>query len=349
LFQIYQLNGATNTMPSFELPNGPVLVPRFIRKADGTPDGKTRQLFTVAGRTDAGNCLLPQPDFVTAAQQGNLAYRQPLPVFGDGYIEILQNVDILNNIAANRTQKQALGIGGVANIADDGSVSRMGWKAQWRAILPAAGAEESTQMGISNEMFPTELDQTMPGCLLNPIPEDPTNYAFQVRTNTPYYFLANAERDADFIRFLAAPVPGACPGGTGSCSNGRTQFDAVGCSLCHTSTFKTPAGSIQSMGHWSINIFSDLVLHHMGSCLADGIVQGFAQGDMWRTPPLWNVGQRYFFMHDGRTMDIVQAIESHSCPANGQYPASEANAVIQNFNSLSPKNQQDLVNFLRSR
>jgi len=81
---------------------------------------------------------------------------------------------------------------------------------------------------------------------------------------------------------------------------------------------------------------------------ADNVGQGNATGDQFRTAPLWGIGQRYFFMHDGRTQDIVQAIEFHRSFGNGTYPNSEANTVINNFDALSQKNQQDLVNFLRS-
>jgi CxxC motif-containing protein (DUF1111 family) len=147
-----------------------------------------------------------------------------------------------------------------------------------------------------------------------------------------------------------------CPGGNqASCNNGATQFQNAGCALCHTVSYTTPAGSIPSMGHVITYLYSDLLLHHMGHCLADNIVQGNALGDMWRTPPLWNIGQRYWFMHDGRTNNIVTAIEDHSdsfadpvCTGNAPYPASEANQVITKFNSLSATNQQDLINFLRS-
>jgi CxxC motif-containing protein (DUF1111 family) len=86
----------------------------------------------------------------------------------------------------------------------------------------------------------------------------------------------------------------------------------------------------------------------MGPDNADNVNQGGATGDQFRTAPLWGIGQRYFFMHDGRTQDIVQAIEDHRSLGNGTYPNSEANQVINNFDALTPKNQQDLVNFLRS-
>ena len=76
--------------------------------------------------------------------------------------------------------------------------------------------------------------------------------------------------------------------------------------------------------------------------------QGSAQGDEFRTSPLWGVGQRIFFLHDGRTSDIVQAVEDHLCTGNGTYQDSESNAVINSFNALSATDQQDLINFLRS-
>ena len=88
-------------------------------------------------------------------------------------------------------------------------------------------------------------------------------------------------------------------------------------------------------------------MHHMGPGLADGLAQGSAGPDEFRTAPLWGIGQRLWFMHDGRTNNIVTAIEDHYSLGNGSYPASEANQSITNFNNLSPKNQQDLVNFLR--
>lgn len=358
LFAIYQLDGAQNTMPSFETLTGPVLVPRFPFQSDlVTPDGHVHQLFVVTGRSDAGGCTISQPDFTLAQQQNNLQLRQPLPVFGDGYIEIVENSAIIANMNANLTQKKQLGIGGHPNISgDDGTITRLGWKAQWRAILPASGAEEAVEMGISNEINPSEDDQT-PGCVLNPVPEDSSQYQFHGTGPTPQNFIEAADRDAIFSRFMAPPQPGSCPGGNpASCTNGQLQFNMVGCALCHTTSLPEPFGSIWQIGRTSqfgpgvdnIFLYSDLLLHHMGPCLADNIVQGSAAGDEWRTPPLWNVGQRINFMHDGRTNNIVTAVEDHSCAGNSQYPASEANATVSNFNGLSATNQQDLINFLRS-
>jgi CxxC motif-containing protein (DUF1111 family) len=68
----------------------------------------------------------------------------------------------------------------------------------------------------------------------------------------------------------------------------------------------------------------------------------------FRTAPLWGLGQRIFLLHDGRTKDLVAAIQAHKSPASNKYQASEANGVVDNYNQLSPAQQQDLLNFLRS-
>ena len=82
--------------------------------------------------------------------------------------------------------------------------------------------------------------------------------------------------------------------------------------------------------------------------LADDILQGVAEGDEFRTAPLWGLGQRIFFLHDGRTNDLVQAILAHQSPANAKFQASEANGVINRYRGLGETQKQDLLNFLRS-
>ena len=96
------------------------------------------------------------------------------------------------------------------------------------------------------------------------------------------------------------------------------------------------------MGNFTYHPYSDIALHHMGSTLADGITQGAAGPDEFRTAPLWGAGQRVFFLHDGRTANLVEAIEDHGSRG------SEANKIIERFNQLSTEEQQDVINFLRS-
>ena len=195
--------------------------------------------------------------------------------------------------------------------------------------------------GVTSESFPNELDETA-GCVINALPEDHSDFT---GTQPPQNFSGDPDRFALFARFLAPPAPGPSNAST---LNGQAQFQVIGCTLCHTQSFTTPASAIAALGHVKANLFSDLLLHHMGPCLADGIVQGPASGDMFRTPPLWGAGQRVFFLHDGRTSDIVQAVEDHFCGSDSIYSPSEANVILARFNALSAKNQQDLINFLRS-
>ena len=100
-----------------------------------------------------------------------------------------------------------------------------------------------------------------------------------------------------------------------------------------------PSGALSNQ---TANLFSDLLVHHMGRGLADGITQGGAGPDEFRTAPLWGVGQRLFFLHDGRTSNLVDAIKAH------RSRDSEANKVIEGFDRLNTEEQQDIVNFLRS-
>ncbi len=343
LFSVYQQRGASNIMPSFITTSGPILEARFIHQSDGvTPDGNIHQLFTISGRSDATGCSISQPDFTTAQLTGNLALRQPTPMYGSGLMEIIKNIDIVNNMNANLALKQSLGIAGHPNYSgNDGSIQRFGWKAQFRAVLTVASAQLNTEMGVTNEMFPTELDQT-PGCVINPLPETVTNFTPGILTEN---FPGDAERDMLYATWLLGPK-GVAP--TPSTTNGQTQFNNIGCVLCHTTSFTTPAGSRPALTNQTITLYSDFLVHHMGPGLADGIAQGGAGPDEFRTAPLWGIGQRLFFMHDGRTKDLVQAIEDHYSLGNGTYGNSEANSVITNFNALSTSNQQDLLNFLRS-
>jgi CxxC motif-containing protein (DUF1111 family) len=86
----------------------------------------------------------------------------------------------------------------------------------------------------------------------------------------------------------------------------------------------------------------------MGPALADDIVQGESGPDEFRTAPLWGLGQRIFFLHDGRTKDLAEAIRLHRSGPDRRFGPSEANRVVDNYNRLSEREKQDVLNFLRS-
>ncbi len=123
------------------------------------------------------------------------------------------------------------------------------------------------------------------------------------------------------------------------------MFSNVGCGVCHIASQQTnPVGSNfdPTFSNVAYQPFSDWALHTMGSGLADQVSQGSASGTQFRTAPLWGIGQRTYFLHDGRTNNLVTAITQHASSG------SEANEVIENFNMLSQSQQQALINFLRS-
>jgi len=203
-------------------------------------------------------------------------------------------------------------------------------------------------MGVTNQLFPQERDET-PGCVFNATPEDTLDFAPTSKTtpNPNTAVISDIEAFADFMRMLAPPTPAP---DTPSTVSGRAIFIKLGCALCHTPSLTTgkaiasgsstsPSGALSNR---PVNLFSDLLVHHMGTGLADGITQGGAGPDEFRTAPLWGVGQRIFFLHDGRTTNLIETIKAH------RSRGSEASKIVERFNKLSAKQQQDLINFLRS-
>src|SRR5581483_5780955 len=333
------LHGATNAIPSFIGLNGPVREARFLRNPDGTPDGGVHDLFVITGRSDAPGCRIQQPDFAQALQQNNVVFRIPTPVFGLGLVENIADDDLVAALQPQQGRRRALGIAGHFNRSgNDGSITRFGWKAQNKSLLIFAGEAYNVEQGVTNEAFPNERE-TDAGCQYNNLPEDNTNVTLETGALSPAAgYSSDVVNFAMFMRLSAPPVPAPA---TPSSTAGRGHFTAVGCDLCHVPEQKT-ARSTYSSAPTTFQPFSDFAVHAMGKGLADGVAQGNAGGDEFRTAPLWGLGQRLFFLHDGRTRDLAQAIEAH------QSEGSEANGVVANYRALPAQAKQDLLNFLRS-
>jgi CxxC motif-containing protein (DUF1111 family) len=350
---VANLDGALNIVPSFITPDGPVREARFIyaTNANGsltsTPDGGVHDVFTIAGRSDGQSCQLAQPNFEQQLAQGNVIFRIPTPVFGAGMMEGITDDTIMANMQANSNLKQRLGIAGQPNRnGNDGTISRFGWKAQNKSLQIFSGEAYNVEMGVTNELFPSERGYPptpLPAnCLLNATPEDGTNF-MPVGSDTAAV-PSDVVMFSTFMRMLDQPTP-ACTGSgcSASVQNGANVFSAVGCALCHTPTMQTgPSYYSASLSNVNANLFSDLLVHNMGTALADGVSQGTAGPSQFRTAPLWGVGQRVFFLHDGRTSDLQQAILAHASSG------SEANGVISQYRGLTQSQKQDLLNFLRS-
>ena len=382
--------GAMNNVPSFVSirPNGPVVEARFPLAIDsaGTPvkvlDGSVQQLYIIAGRDDAPPCNIKQPPFGTEVAANNVIFRVPTPTFGMGFIETTPDATLVGNLLASSSN--TFGVSGHLNSnGNDQTVTRFGWKAQNVSMLMFAGEASNVEMGVTNELFPFER---RPGdCATNPTPEDFTTPTNQTLSTNPVVIGSDIELES-FFMFANTP-PAQCdfssqaPGGVPQCLplsaaalDGQLQFNRAGCNTCHTPTLHTGPSIFTDLNNAPFNPFSDFAVHHMGSSLADGVTQGAAGPDEFRTAPLWGAGQRLFFLHDGRANNLVDVIEqfhvspvancttvngvSESFILNGQpisipsasttFCGSESNQVVTRFNQLTCTQQQDVILFLRS-
>ena len=370
---LFTSNGVApgNTMPSFITATGPTREARFpfFFNSNGSvntnsPNGGVEDLFTVTGRSDAGTCnsatALPQPSFATAVSENDVIFRIPTPVFGAGLIENLDDSTLLTNQVKNLNND--FGISGTFNHnGNDGTISRFGWKAQNKSLHIFAGEAYNVEMGISNLLFPQ--DRPLPGedgaggtgdtglvsTCLNlggaGYPEDTSNPG-----STGTAILDDVSAFANFMRFLAPPPTGGVVlnGQTvsaGTISTGSSLFVSTGCATCHNPTPGTtqPSGFTSSLSKVPVNAFSDIEIHNMGTGLADNVSQGSAGGNQFRTAPLWGLGQRIFLLHDGRTTNLITAIQDHA--SHG----SEATVPEEEFfEDLSTTQQQEVLDFLRS-
>jgi CxxC motif-containing protein (DUF1111 family) len=329
-----RLRGATNTIPSFISATSPAREARFPAALGGGVAG----LFTIAGRNDAPGCVLAQPNFAAQLAAGDVIFRIATPTFGLGLIENTPDLALQANLAANGARKAALGIVGRLNTSgNDGTVTKFGWKAQNKSLVIFAGEAYNVEQGVSNEVFTNERS-AVANCVFNGSPEDHTNNG-AVDAGSPAEVSSDSVLFAAFMRFLAPPTPAAS---TASTTNGAAVFNTVGCTGCHTPTLTSGPSPYTPLNNVTYRAYSDIAVHHMGPGLADRVNQGAAGSDEFRTAPLWGVGQRLFFLHDGRTANIVQAIQAHTGAG------SEANTAVSNLAAQSGTNQQDVVNFLRS-
>jgi CxxC motif-containing protein (DUF1111 family) len=406
---VAHLHGAINSADTshFLSANGPIREVRFIRNPDGSLDGGVHNIFTIRGRTDAPGCDLIQPDFDTQIANNNAIFRIPIATFGDGLVEAVTDDALQDNLANTASQRAALGIGGRFNTnGNDGTITRFGWKAQNKSLLLFASEAYNVEQGVTNNLFQTDRypagtsDTTIANCTFNTSPEDGINiFNGQANTivngktipnpnvgtthGTASEMASDVINFAAFMQLLAPPSPIPF---TASAQNGQTLFNQIGCALCHSPTLTTMAkngkginggadSTFPGLANVTFHPFSDFAIHHMGSNLADGVIQGAAGPDEFRTAPLWGIGQRIFFLHDGRTSDLLQAIDAHhddtgDCSSvtnsaqfardtgSGDVPysssstehhcGSEANQVITQFNNLDPQQKQDILNFLRS-
>jgi CxxC motif-containing protein (DUF1111 family) len=300
--------------------------------------------------------------------------------------QTLVNNLAINN-PATAAAAAALGISGTFNRSgNDGTITRFGWKAQNKSLLVFAGEASNVEMGVTNELFPNEkttLSVVATTCPLTTSPtgnqpEDeilPQSFSpVPAAANVASIISSNAQNNAVFMRMNAQPSqcdavtllttnpygtlgPAQCPPFNASVTSpvlaGQSLFNnnsQTGCALCHSPTLVSGLSQNSGLSNQTFHPYSDFAIHNMGPTtngLADGINQGAATSEFFRTAPLWGLGQRIFFLHDGRAHDLATAIADH-CPTPSATGTNESCGSIRLFNALTKTQQQDVLDFLRS-
>jgi CxxC motif-containing protein (DUF1111 family) len=235
-------------------------------------------------------------------------------LFGLGPIDLVSDETILA-----QTLLQADGVQGRPNIVLDKDrvprVGRFGWKAATASLESFVAEAFLNEHGVTSQLAPTDLQ---PG---------PANGADRCVGEA-----ATLEDDGTLVAAVTAFVASLpAPRPTSSRPLGQQVFERSGCAACHRSTLESSGGEI--------HLYSDLLLHDMGPALDDAVVQGDATGRDWRTTPLWGLGSRHRFLHDGRATTLPAAIFAHG---------GEASRSVERFRDLTSDERSDLMSFLAS-
>ena len=261
-----------------------------------------------------------------------VAQRQSTPLFGLGLIEAIPDATILQGVRATPVDGVKGRASMVADIATGQSlVGRFGWKAQQATLLSFAGDAYLNEMGITSRLFPIENAPNGNLELLKKLdrvadPEDQFD---------PAAGKYGIDKLADFMRLLSPPPPLPITASTGF---GGKIFVDIGCAQCHTPMLTTGPSSIPALNGQRVMLFSDLLLHDMGS-LGDGIGQGTATGQEMKTAPLWGLRNSGPYLHDGRAATVEDAIRAHD---------GEATNSRDRYRRLSPDQKSLLAQFLMS-
>jgi CxxC motif-containing protein (DUF1111 family) len=300
------------------------------RDADGRPvalsrDGETLfQLFS----TPLHGCQVQLP-----AEAVIIARRIPIPVFGAGLVEAIPDEAIL--ALADPDDRDRDGVSGRAAIVRDIAtgnprVGRFGWKSQHATLIVFGADAYRNEMGITNDLFREELGVGLTAeqykrCDPFPDPEDRVDPATRRR---------GIDNFASFMKFLAPVGRGDV---TPQVTQGELAFSAIGCASCHVPALTTGASSDRAFDRVRVPLFSDLLLHDIGT--GDDIPQAAAFPEEIRTPALWGLRFRRPLLHDGSAATIEEALSRHR---------GEAERARRGFEGLDTASQIAVLAFLKS-
>ncbi len=270
--------------------------------------------------------------------------RMSLNTLGDGFVEAVADADLLA-IAAKQRHDTHGEVHGQAILVDvleapgTKRVGRFGWKDQHASLLSFSADAYLNEMGFTSRLAPNEVTT-----LCNPsgVPEPNDRVSQQDG-------LTDIDHFTLFMRATKAPPRDEQLAATLDAKIGSDLFDQIGCANCHVRSLTTvPPGTAinggtftvpDALGNKVFHPFSDFLLHYLGT--GDGIVQNGGQdtAHKLRTPPLWGVRTHSRLMHDGKSLNLYDAIERHR---------GEGRISSEKFNSLSEEDKRRLIAFLKS-
>jgi len=256
-------------------------------------------------------------------------------IIGLGLLEAVPQATLLS--FADEFDSNGDGISGRANYVYDiesnsTKMGRFGWKANQPSVKQQVAAAFSGDMGITSYLFPNE--SCPPGVNCGAIPNG----------GSPEIPDINFNRVVVYSQTLSVPARRNYK--DQNVLRGKQIFGALNCVACHIPKMQTGNDhAIAGMRNQTIRPYTDLLLHDMGSALADNAPDYLASGSEWRTPALWGMGLvntvngHTKFLHDGRANNATEAILWHG---------GEAEQAKQKFRKLSAKDRDDLLAFLNS-
>jgi len=284
-----------------------------------------------------------------------IGQRNPIPFFGVGLIAELSEDEILSR--ADPDDEDGDGISGRPNY-EEGFVGRFGMKAQTVSIEGFIRGPLFNHLGVTTDPLCHDQRAALP--VDSSSDDDPPcdtmgsrDLDWLVDGVRPYGQAAaqsgplEDEDDApdpelstddlfdlvSWAMLLAAPEVEDISDNA-LAQQGQMVFDEIGCGSCHAPRLNGPRGPLP--------VYSDLLLHDMGDDLGDGLdIAGFqeADGNEFRTQPLWGVGTEGPYLHDGRATTLIEAIELHGGEAAGQ---------ARRFAARSDDDKAAMVEFLTS-
>ena len=311
--------------PGFQL--GLAGLPSIVIPAYGTGFHANATFALNGGRPEILDNLFGLP--VTVAQ------RNAPPIFGVGLFETISDATIMAN--ADPDDADSDGISGRFN-RDGGAIGRFGYKAQSNNIEVFTRAPLNNQMGITSDMAQgagAVVSLKAGAVQASTDPNAPITDNDGV--TDPEISVTDLTDMIAFSRFLAPPARLPM---TVDAMAGETLFNQIGCATCHIPSLDGANGPV--------NAFTDLLIHDMGTDLADGIHFGSPQMSAissntteseWRTAPLWGVRLHPPYLHDGRAATLEKAIEMHG---------GEGQASSTAFMNLTTTEQQSIISFLET-